>query len=172
MLNNEHPLMKMSIEEMIEKSLLRFKKNGQVDGRCVAKRHNIVDQDGNDLRVTNKPKEVEDGTDDDVSDSESDDEFPPDTFFYGYLTEKVKDTDELVRIMSEGIKKYKDYMKTHENKEMLPEELVTTLDYWFQHDNERNDYFDYLISQESAPAVAFDKVSVRIIQTVEGQEQN
>lgn len=169
MLNNDHPLMNMSIEEMIEKRLLRFKKNGQVDGRCVAKRNDIVDQDGNDLRVTSKSKDLED---DDVSESKTEDEFPPDTFFYGYLTEKVKNIDELVCIMSEGIKKYKDYMKAHENKEMLPDELFSTLDYWFQHDNERNDYFDYLISQETVPAVDFDKISERIIQTVEEQEQN
>ena len=86
------------------------------------------------------------------------------------LSEKIKSIDELVDVMTKGIHKYKEYIMTRKNKEMLPEDLVTTLDYWFQHDNERNDYFDYLISQESTPAVDFDKVAVRVLQAVEDKQ--
>ena len=100
-------------------------------------------------------------------------EFPPDKFFYGELTKKVSNIDELVEIMSRGILKLKNYMKKTEKVEVAPEDLVTTLDYWFQHDNERENYFDYLISEQPYPssAVLFDKVSERIIQNVEDAEK-
>jgi hypothetical protein len=109
-------------------------------------------------------------------DSEDEDEFPPDRFFYGELTEKVSNIDELIEIMSRGILKLKNYMKTTENVEVTPEDLVTTLDYWFQHDSERGaeeSYFDYLISEQPYPssAVLFDKVSQKIIQNVEDAEK-
>ena len=106
-------------------------------------------------------------------DSEDEVEFPPDRFFYGDLTEKVSNIDELIEIMSRGILKLKNYMKTTEKVEVTPEDLVTTLDYWFQHDSERENYFDYLISEQPFPssAVLFDKVSERIIQNVEDGEK-
>ena len=179
MLSENNPLMTMTIEEMKEKGQLRFKKNGKVDGRCVAWREKLVDEDGNDLRIKIiedeqqiKEENVEISSNDEASndeDDDDDDEFPSDNFFYGNLTEKITDIDTLIQIMTKGVKKYKEYMKTKENVELLPEDIVTTLDLWFQHDNERNDYFDYLISQESAPAVVFDKISVRIIQEAEDQ---
>lgn len=100
-------------------------------------------------------------------------EFPPDRFFYGELTEKVSNIDDLVEIMSRGILKLKNYMKTTEKVDVLPEDLVTTLDYWFQHDSERENHFDYLISEQPNPssAVLFDKVSQKIIQNVEDAEK-
>lgn len=100
-------------------------------------------------------------------------EFPPDRFFYGELTEKVSNIDELVEIMSRGILKLKNYMKTTEKVDVTPEDLVTTLDYWFQHDSERENHFDYLISEQPNPssAVLFDKVSQKIIQNVEDAEK-
>ena len=100
-------------------------------------------------------------------------EFPPDRFFYGELTEKVSNIDELIEIMSRGILKLKNYMKTTEKVDVLPEDLVTTLDYWFQHDSERENYFDYLISDESNPssAILFDNISQNIIQNVEDAEK-
>jgi hypothetical protein len=106
-------------------------------------------------------------------DSEDEVEFPPDRFFYGELTEKVSNIDELIEIMSRGILKLKNYMKTTENVEVTPEDLVTTLDYWFQHDSERENYFDYLISEQPNPtsAILFDKVSQKIIQNVEDAEK-
>jgi hypothetical protein len=106
-------------------------------------------------------------------DSEDEVEFPPDRFFYGDLTEKVSNIDELIEIMSRGILKLKNYMKTTENVEVTPEDLVTTLDYWFQHDSERENYFDYLISEQPNPtsAILFDKVSQKIIQNVEDAEK-
>ena len=107
-------------------------------------------------------------------DSEDEVEFPPDRFFYGELTEKVSNIDELIEIMSRGILKLKNYMKTTEKVDVTPEDLVTTLDYWFQHDSEREEsYFDYLISDQPYPssAVLFDKVSQKIIQNVEDAEK-
>ena len=53
------------------------------------------------------------------------------------------------------------------------EDLVTTLDYWFQHDSERENYFDHLISEQSNPtsAILFDNISQKIIQNVEDAEK-
>ena len=88
-----------------------------------------------------------------------DDEFPPDDYFYGKLTKKVEDVDELVKIMSKGIKKYKKYMKKKEGVELTNEELKTTLDLWFEHDSLRENYFDYL----AEPGESFDNISNKII---------
>ena len=166
----------LTIEEMVENRMIWFKKNGSIDKRCSAYKSGIVDENCEIiLPEIEKINDVaNDNDDDDETDSDSDeeDELPSDTYFYGVLSEKIKNIDELVDVMTNGIKKYKEYMLTHNNTEILPEDLVTTLDYWFQHDSERNDYFDYLISQESAPAVAFDKVAVRILQAVEDQEKS
>ena len=105
--------------------------------------------------------------------SEDEVEFPSDRFFYGNLTEKVNNIDELIEIMSRGILKLKNYMKTTEKVDVTPEDLATTLDYWFQHDNERENYFDYLISEQPNPssAILFDRVFERIIQNVEDVEK-
>ena len=166
----------LTIEEMVKNRMIWFKKNGSIDKRCSAYKSGIVDENCEIiLPEIEKINDVaNDNDDDDETDSDSDeeDELPSDTHFYGVLSEKIKNIDELVDVMTNGIKKYKEYMLTHNNTEILPEDLVTTLDYWFQHDSERNDYFDYLISQESAPAVAFDKVAVRILQAVEDQEKS
>ena len=166
----------LTIEEMVENRMIWFKKNGSIDKRCSAYKSGIVDENCEIIlpEIEKINDVVNDNDDDDETDSDSDeeDELPSDTYFYGVLNEKIKNIDELVDVMTNGIKKYKEYMLTHNNKEILPEDLVTTLDYWFQHDSERNDYFDYLISQESAPEVAFDKVSVRILQAVEDQEKS
>ena len=166
----------LTVDEMVENRMIWFKKSGSIDKRCSAYKCGIVDEDCKIiLPEIEKVNDVaNDNDDDDETDSDSDEEeeFPSDTHFYGVLSEKIKNIDELVDVMTNGIKKYKEYMFTHNNTEILPEDLVTTLDYWFQHDSERNDYFDYLISQESAPAVAFDKVAVRILQAVEDQEKS
>ena len=92
-------------------------------------------------------------------DDDDDDEFPPDDYFYGKLTKKVEDVDELVKIMSKGIKKYKKYMKKKEGVELTNEELKTTLDLWFEHDSLRQNYFDYL----AEPGESFDNISNKII---------
>ena len=52
-------------------------------------------------------------------------------------------------------------MKTKENDDLSSEDLKMTLDNWFQHDNERNNYFDYLVDEKSENS--FDKISERII---------
>lgn len=171
----------LTVDEMVENRMIWFKKNGSIDKRCSAYKSGIVDEDCEIIlplsrTETETVNDVENQPDDDSvddetdSDSDDDEEFPSDTHFYGVLSEKIKSIDELVDVMSKGIHKYKEYMMTQKSKEMLPEDLVTTLDYWFQHDNERNDYFDYLISQESAPAVDFDKVAVRVLQAVEDKQ--
>jgi len=164
----------LTIEEMVETRMIWFKKNGSIDKRCSAYKCGIVDENCEIIlpeieKVNDVANDPDDETD---SDSDEEEELPSDTHFYGVLSEKIKNIDELVDVMTNGIKKYKEYMLEHNDTEILPEDLVTTLDYWFQHDSERNDYFDYLISQESAPAVAFDKVAVKILQAVEDQEKS
>ena len=59
MLSENNSLMTMTIEEMIKTGQLRFKKNGKVDGRCVAMKNEIVDENGNDLRVLRKSAKEE-----------------------------------------------------------------------------------------------------------------
>lgn len=167
----------LTVDEMVENRMIWFKKSGSIDKRCSAYKSGIVDEDCEiilpETETTNDvANDPDDDSVDDVTDSDSDDdeEFPSDTHFYGVLSEKIKSIDELVDVMTKGIQKYKEYMHLQTDAEILPEDLVTTLDYWFQHDSERNDYFDYLISQKSAPAVAFDKVAVRVLQAVEDKQ--
>lgn len=59
MLSENNPLMTMTIEEMKEKGQLYYRKDGKVDGRCIAKREKLVDENGNDLRVLCKSNEDE-----------------------------------------------------------------------------------------------------------------
>jgi len=167
----------LTVDEMVENRMIWFKKSGSIDKRCSAYKSGIVDEDCEIIlseteTVNDVANDPDDDSVDDVTDSDSDDdeEFPSDTHFYGVLSEKIKSIDELVDVMTKGIQKYKEYMHLQTDAEILPEDLVTTLDYWFQHDSERNDYFDYLISQKSAPAVAFDKVAVRVLQAVEDKQ--
>jgi hypothetical protein len=91
---------------------------------------------------------------------EDDCDGPPDTYFYGELTKKVKDIDQLVEIMRKGIDKYKSSMKKAFGYTPSDDALRCQLDLWFQHDNERNDYFDHLVENSNIP---FEKVCERII---------
>ena len=173
----------LTVDEMVENRMIWFKKSGSIDKRCSAYKCGIVDEDCKIILPLSRPEtettnnvvnesDNNDEEDEEETDSDSDEEeeFPSDTHFYGVLSEKIKSIDELVDVMTKGIQKYKEYMHLQTDAEILPEDLVTTLDYWFQHDSERNDYFDYLISQKSAPAVAFDKLSVRVLQAVEDKQ--
>ena len=110
-----------------------------------------------DTKNTKKEKNVNEN-------ENEDDEFPSDAFFYGNLTKKVKDVDELVKIMGKGIRKYKKYMKKKENVDLTSDELKMTLDKWFQHDNERYNYFDYLVDENSENSEnSFENICERII---------
>ena len=91
---------------------------------------------------------------------EDDCDGPPDTFFYGELTKKVRDIDQLVEIMSKGLDKYKNSMKQAFGYTPSDDALRVQLDLWFQHDSERNDYFDHLVENSNIP---FEKVCGRII---------
>ena len=110
-----------------------------------------------DTKNTKKEKNVNEN-------ENEDDEFPSDAFFYGNLTKKVKDVDELVKIVGKGIRKYKKYMKKKENVDLTSDELKMTLDKWFQHDNERYNYFDYLVDENSENSEnSFENICERII---------
>ena len=98
----------------------------------------------------------------------NDDDFPPDTYFYGKLTKKIKDVDELVKVMSKGIKKYKSYMKTKEGAELSKEDLKNTLDGWFEHDSDRDNYFDYLVDKSG---LSFDAISDKIINATDNTKK-
>jgi serine/threonine protein kinase len=100
--------------------------------------------------------------------NDDDDDFPPDTYFYGKLTKKIKDVDELVKVMSKGIKKYKSYMKTKEGVELSKEDLKNTLDGWFEHDSDRDNYFDYLVDKSG---LSFDAISDKIINATDNTKK-
>jgi len=97
-----------------------------------------------------------------------DDDFPPDTYFYGKLTKKIKDVDELVKVMSKGIKKYKSYMKTKEGVELSKEDLKNTLDGWFKHDSDRDNNFDYLVEKSG---LSFDAITDKIINAADNTKK-
>lgn len=98
----------------------------------------------------------------------NDDDFPPDTYFYGKLTKKIKDVDELVKVMSKGIKKYKSYMKTKEGVELSKEDLKNTLDGWFEHDSDRDNNFDYLVEKSG---LSFDTITDKIINAADNTKK-
>lgn len=88
-----------------------------------------------------------------------DEESPSDKWFYGELTEPVKDVDALTKIMVEGIKRYKRYLEVSELEEVCEnEELSSTIDLWFDHDSLRNNYFDTLVKDDE-----FDAFCSRVI---------
>ncbi len=90
---------------------------------------------------------------------DEEEESPPDTWFYGELTEPVKDVDALTKIMVKGIKKFKKYLEVSELEEVCEnEELSSTIDLWFDHDSLRNKYFDELIKEHE-----FDAFCSRVI---------
>ena len=75
---------------------------------------------------------------------------PPDTWFYGELTEPVKDVDALTKIMVEGIKRFKKYLEVSELEEVCEnEELSSTIDLWISHDSDRDNYFENLLKKMS-----------------------
>ena len=91
------------------------------------------------------------------------DEFPSDDFFIGKLNENVKDIITLKKIMTEAIIKFKNYMKNHENEDVLVDDLRSTFDLWFQHDNEKNNYFDHLIKDD----IHFEEFVISIIENID-----
>jgi hypothetical protein len=79
---------------------------------------------------------------------DEEEESPPDTWFYGELTEPVKDVDAVTKIMVEGIKRFKKYLEVSELEEVCEnEELSSTIDLWFEHDSDRDNYFDKLVKE-------------------------
>lgn len=91
------------------------------------------------------------------------DEFPSDDFFIGKLNENVKDIITLKKIMTDAIIKFKNYMKNHENEDVLVDDLPSTLDLWFQHDNETNNYFDHLIKDDNH----FEEFVISILENID-----
>ena len=90
---------------------------------------------------------------------DEEEESPSDSWFYGELTEPVKDVDALTKIMVEGIKRFKKYLEVSELEEVCEnDELSSTIDSWFDHDSLRNNYFDELIKEHE-----FDAFCSRVI---------
>lgn len=136
------------------------KNNVKVEKKKVnSKNENIKKQ--NNVKIEKKVNNSNNNNDDD-------DDFPPDTYFYGKLTKKIKDVDELVKVMSKGIKKYKSYMKTKEGAELSKEDLKNTLDGWFEHDSDRDNYFDYLVDKSG---LSFDAISDKIINAADNTKK-
>jgi hypothetical protein len=106
--------------------------------------------------VKNTKNDVNDVDEDD----EDDEEEHPDTYFYGELTKKVKNIKQLVKIMSKGIEKYKSWKKIVSDKVLTKTELCAHLDLWFQHDSDRNDYFDHLLDKHN---ISFENICELII---------
>ena len=91
---------------------------------------------------------------------DEEEESPPDTWFYGELTEPVKDVDALTKIMVEGIKRFKKYLEVSELEEVCEnDELSSTIDSWFDHDSLRNKYFDEIIKEDEFDAFCSKVIS-------------
>ena len=90
---------------------------------------------------------------------DEEEESPSDTWFYGELTEPVKDVDALTKIMVKGIKKFKKYLEVSELEEVCEnEELSSTIDLWISHDSDRDNYFAKLVKEDE-----FDAFCSRVI---------
>lgn len=95
-----------------------------------------------------------------VKSFDEEDESPPDTWFYGELTEPVKDIDVLTNIMVDGIQKFKKYLQVSELEEDCDtKELGSTIDLWFDHDSSRNNYFDKIIKEDEFSKFCDDVIS-------------
>ena len=90
---------------------------------------------------------------------DDEDESPSDVWFYGELTELVKEVDTLTTIMVEGIKKFKKYLEVSELEEVCEnDELSSTIELWFEHDSYRNNYFHRLVKHDE-----FETFCTRVI---------
>ena len=146
------------------KSLITNKKKIYYLEKQNTKKENFKKENAKNNNVKIEKKKVNNSNSNSNSNSNNnDDDFPPDTYFYGKLTKKIKDVDELVKVMSKGIKKYKSYMKTKEGAELSKEDLKNTLDGWFEHDSDRDNNFDYLVEKSG---LSFDAISDKIINAV------
>jgi hypothetical protein len=95
-----------------------------------------------------------------VKSFEEEDESPPDQWFYGELTEPVKDIDALTNIMVDGIQKFKKYLQVSELEEDCDtKELGSTIDLWFEHDSSRNNYFDNIVKEDEFSKFCDDVIS-------------
>tara|TARA_B110000259_G_scaffold176492_1_gene212699 strand:+ start:2618 stop:3109 length:492 start_codon:yes stop_codon:yes gene_type:complete len=150
-----------TVEAMIENRMIWFKKNGSIDKRCSAYKSGIIDENCEIVQVVEESGIDELPPLEDISTSEScysldEEEMPEDQFFYGKLTESVKNIDTLVEIMSNGIKSYKKHMETKNDTATI--DFADILDSWFDHDNLRNNYFDHLLKDKD-----FDKFAEVVI---------
>jgi hypothetical protein len=94
-----------------------------------------------------------------VKEFDDNEETPPDEWFYGKLSSPVKDIDNLTDIMINGITKYKKYLNTSEIEEDCSfEDLGSTIDLWFEHDSQRNNYFNDIVKEDE-----FNKLCDNII---------
>ena len=141
------------------------KNNVKVEKKKVnSKNENTKKQ--NNVKI--EKKKVNNSNNNNNNNNNDDDDFPPDTYFYGKLTKKIKDVDELVKVMSKGIKKYKSYMKTKEGAELSKEDLKNTLDGWFEHDSDRDNNFDYLVEKSG---LSFDAITDKIINAADNTKK-
>lgn len=110
--------------------------------------------------VKKKQDEVQEKFVKEVKSFDEEDESPPDTWFYGELTEPVKDIDVLTNIMVDGIQKFKKYLQVSELEEDCDtKELGSTIDSWFDHDSSRNNYFDNIIKEDEFSKFCDDVIS-------------
>ena len=59
-------------------------------------------------------------------------------------------------------------MKTKEGAELSKEDLKNTLDGWFEHDSDRDNYFDYLVDKSG---LSFDAISDKIINATDNTKK-
>ena len=110
--------------------------------------------------VKKKQDEVQEKFVKEVKSFDEEDESPPDTWFYGELTEPVKDIDVLTNIMVDGIQKFKKYLQVSELEEDCDtKELGSTIDSWFDHDSSRNNYFDNIVKEDEFSKFCDDVIS-------------
>lgn len=150
-----------TVEDMIKNRMIWFKKNGTIDKRCSAYKSGIIGENCDIIQVFEEKSSTELPPLEDIQTSDScysleEEEMPEDQYFYGKLTEPVKDIDTLIEIMSNGIKSYNKYAETRNDISII--DFADIIDSWFDHDSVRNDYFDHLLKNND-----FDKFTEDVI---------
>ena len=91
---------------------------------------------------------------------------PQDVWFYGEITEPLKDLDMLTNIIGNGFRKLIKYHKVSEIMDGIDNMVISdpmyvlssTFDSWLEHDSERNDYFDHMVTEYQFDRILKDAI--------------
>lgn len=78
------------------------------------------------------------------TDCDSIEDFEADNFYYGELTEKLT-MENIHLVMTSGIIKF----ESRHNVTLSKTDVGEILDLWFEHDSNKNNFFDFLIDKKN-----------------------